>query len=34
MRARKTAYEASVKFRAGHNGQPIVEPSANPVVLG
>ena len=34
MRARKAAYEASVKFRAGHNAQPIIEPTGNPVVLG
>jgi hypothetical protein len=34
MRARKVAYEASVRFRSEHNGQPIVEPTGNPVVLG
>jgi hypothetical protein len=34
MRARKAAYDASVKFRGGHNGVPIVEPTGNPVVLG
>jgi hypothetical protein len=34
MRARKAAYEASVKFRAGHNGRPVAEPTGSPVVLG
>jgi hypothetical protein len=34
MRARKAAYEASVKFRAGRSGRPITEPTGSPVVLG
>jgi hypothetical protein len=34
MRARKATYEASVKFRAGHSGQPVVEPTGNPAALG
>ena len=27
MRVRKAAYEASARFRAGHNGRPITEPN-------
>ncbi len=34
MRARKVAYEASVKFRAEHNSTPISEPTSAPVILG
>jgi hypothetical protein len=34
MRARKVAYEASVKFRAEHNSRSIAEPTAAPVMLG
>jgi hypothetical protein len=30
MRARKAAYEASVRFRAEHNAQPIHEPDSSP----
>ena len=30
MRARKAAYEASVRFRAEHNAQPIEEPDSSP----
>jgi hypothetical protein len=30
MRARKAAYEASVRFRAEHNAQPILEPESSP----
>jgi hypothetical protein len=32
MRARKAAYEASVRFRAEHNAQPIREPESSPVL--
>lgn len=34
MRARKAAYEASVRFRESHNGRPVAEPTGSPVVLG